>query len=854
MVAPIREYERQFGARAADPGRRATPEDMGIAGGIQDLAQGVGYAANVMQRHEENSELADAQIKMAEADAMWDEKRRQLHAEAKPGVSTAKKIKEDMTGYFTQFAGNYKTEAARKYVQLHGTRLTTQNVNQSAVFDVDLAVKDKFNKIDGIFDSAQKLAYSDPSQYQAKRDAILFDAKNRIGVFDMPGDARVQIALDKEIQRRVEGVALMAAQGDIRNPSVRGMIVGSIPKTFQGGTGMSFDDVFGRLIQTESGGVHSKNGSLTTSEKGALGITQVMPKTGRDPGYGVTPLQNDSQEEYVRFGRDYLQAMQKEFNGDMTMALAAYNAGPGAVKAAIKLNGDNWLSGMPQETQKYVQKIGVVTSEPAVVDAPPDLKQKPAWWDDLTAEKQISITNAARELDRREKSVADAALKNTIKDIDAYISMNGKLPPNLPTAAAFTDPVEYQKFTAMVEAGRKIETVTDAPVAQQEALLASMKPEYGKDAPGVFDYKEKVYREAERLIKATNEHRVKDQVGAAYSRNFSSASPIKPIENFDADNLVGELSKRFPQADAIAKNAGLGFKPLMNSEAAALNKQINSMTPDQLAPWIDKLVNGVSDKNSLRAVFRQIAPNDKAFSIATDIALSNEVPIAKSDADMNAILFGRSVMAPIKGQGTEQEKAYKNAMLPSSGDAIKQISKFAGQLNMPEGQLQALAEAVTAHYIGSSLSKNSNKNLDLTDKEVGSKNVDAFNQSIVAIMGDKNGGTVGTKTGSTVVLRPYGMDDGTFRNRVQEQIDIAYNGKYQWGEYSLQTTPDGKYQAFIAGKEPIIIDPLSSPYRREGARQEQVLTAQEKKVKEYKDRGFFGNLGAAFTGGNMGGK
>lgn len=121
---------------------------------------------------------------------------------------------------------------------------------------------------------------------------------------------------------------------------------------------LSKDAIFDALIQQESGGRHYGDGSmLLSSPKGARGITQVMPATGRDPGYGVRPLANDSREEYLRFGRDYLAAMMKEFDGDTQKALAAYNAGPGAVKNAVASHGANWMSAMPGETQAYVPSI-----------------------------------------------------------------------------------------------------------------------------------------------------------------------------------------------------------------------------------------------------------------------------------------------------------------------------------------------------------------------------------------------------------------------------------------------------------------------------------------------------------------
>lgn len=83
------------------------------------------------------------------------------------------------------------------------------------------------------------------------------------------------------------------------------------------------------LVQQESGGNHG-----AISVKGARGVTQVMPATGKDPGFGVRPIQNSSREEYLRFGEDYLTAMLERY-GDPALALAAYNAGPGQV--------DEWM-------------------------------------------------------------------------------------------------------------------------------------------------------------------------------------------------------------------------------------------------------------------------------------------------------------------------------------------------------------------------------------------------------------------------------------------------------------------------------------------------------------------------------
>jgi soluble lytic murein transglycosylase-like protein len=81
------------------------------------------------------------------------------------------------------------------------------------------------------------------------------------------------------------------------------------------------------------------------SNKGAIGVMQLMPGTARDLGVDPhDPAQN------IRGGALYLRRMLATFGGDVRLALAAYNAGP----AAVRKHG-----GVPPyaETQAYVTSI-----------------------------------------------------------------------------------------------------------------------------------------------------------------------------------------------------------------------------------------------------------------------------------------------------------------------------------------------------------------------------------------------------------------------------------------------------------------------------------------------------------------
>lgn len=89
------------------------------------------------------------------------------------------------------------------------------------------------------------------------------------------------------------------------------------------------------------------------SRRGAAGIAQIMPGTASDPGFGVDPITDEERydpEASIRFGAQYLRAMLDRYDGDYARALAAYNAGYGAVDEA---------GGVPEfeETQTYVRNI-----------------------------------------------------------------------------------------------------------------------------------------------------------------------------------------------------------------------------------------------------------------------------------------------------------------------------------------------------------------------------------------------------------------------------------------------------------------------------------------------------------------
>lgn len=117
--------------------------------------------------------------------------------------------------------------------------------------------------------------------------------------------------------------------------------------------------IMDKIAMVESGNKHmdEKGNLIVNSVSKAMGKYQILPTTAKDPGFGVQPLQNNTEEEHRRFATDYFNAMLREFENDQQKALAAYNVGPDVLKKAIQQDPQNWLSLLPKETRDYVAKI-----------------------------------------------------------------------------------------------------------------------------------------------------------------------------------------------------------------------------------------------------------------------------------------------------------------------------------------------------------------------------------------------------------------------------------------------------------------------------------------------------------------
>jgi hypothetical protein len=88
------------------------------------------------------------------------------------------------------------------------------------------------------------------------------------------------------------------------------------------------------------------------SPAGAVGIAQFLPSTAA--GLGINPY---DPIQALRGAALHMADLNRSYAGNYAKALAAYNAGSGAVNYAVQLGGANWMNFVPYETQQYIYKI-----------------------------------------------------------------------------------------------------------------------------------------------------------------------------------------------------------------------------------------------------------------------------------------------------------------------------------------------------------------------------------------------------------------------------------------------------------------------------------------------------------------
>lgn len=156
------------------------------------------------------------------------------------------------------------------------------------------------------------------------------------------------------------------------------------------------------LAHQETGGTGKTN---LVSPAGAAGLMQFMPPTAKQ--FGVTDRFDP--EQSIEGAAKYMAYLLKKFSNDTEKAVAAYNAGEGAIGRRVSKLGSDWKSTLAPETAKYIPEVmGRIGGETQV-------KQS-----ELISKKEEIIN----ELLRKRQEYQDALAKG---DVDKLRSLDSQL-------------------------------------------------------------------------------------------------------------------------------------------------------------------------------------------------------------------------------------------------------------------------------------------------------------------------------------------------------------------------------------------------------------------------------------------
>jgi hypothetical protein len=794
-MAIVREYDRQIGTPSADFGRRANAQDMGFAQGISDLAHGIGDASMILKRHEEDREISDAQLRVANLENELDTRQKEIQSTAQPGIATADQVRTDTTEAYTSLSGQYKTPKAQQYVKLHGANATGNRVKASRAFDMDLYVHDQSAKREALFDDSAKSAYADPSLFERSAERLTFDYKNKMGVFSTSGDPRVDLAMGERFKIGMTKMAWSAAVGSVdKDPVIRGQVASMAP------SGASA--LIASVMKTEGGFVANDNNKGATNRgiNGlANGLTEEQTKNLTKEGAEAIYKKN----YWDKFGIEQLNPTVQAVvfdgvvNHRVDFAKQLVEAAKGGATAAqlgqMRKDEYNRLAENP-DNQKYLKswmgRVDKTVGEVAPVAdyAPPKELTGAPWWPHLTVDQQHNLTKQAQERQRKENVIADHALKQTIEDQKSEFASLGKVSSNELPATAFRDAVQYADYKNFYQTSKTVEAVIDQPVSTQQLMVESMKPQQGLE-PGLYRLQNDRYQQAVNMINSANNKREEDQVGVAIIRGFSAQNPIVPIQDFSADKIAEAMAVRYPQSEAVREAGSLRtHKPLGNNEAANLAQYFKQLPPDQKSDYISKLAKA-GTAQQFNDLAEQVWKDENAVLGVAKLAV---IPESRSQNGSTPQRTSQMMMAGYeilslkeKGDGAKDNKGFSGILPNAESIRVAVGTHLAGQ-KLSEDVVRRMSDAVRAHYVGSMVSGGVSGSLEITGDKATKENKAALVNSIKTVIGEP------ASVGSSKVLKPWGMSNVEFTELVKAEGEKqGYGSKY----YGLQPI-DGANQKY----------------------------------------------------------
>lgn len=423
------------------------------------------------------------------------------------------------------------------------------------------------------------------------------------------------------------------------------------------------------------------------SPAGAMGLMQLMPDTAA--GLGVDPT---VPEQNIQGGARYLAQLMKRYKGDVSLALAAYNAGPGNVdKAGGKV--PNY-----PETQAYVKKI-TAKYQAATQEVPAAPSKLPPSWTSLDPETQVRWREQAVRKVAQQKSERAETLRTWFANAES-LAKAGRVPDGAPTMREALDiygPDQgvqmFARAQGLVKLGKSMSGLADASDSDIAARLASMAPDPNR--PETFAANSASYQDLAQASEGVMRERRRDPVGWALSNN--------PDVNKAAREMQAAPRELQPQARQKYAQA------LVGAQARYGVRDPQILSKDQAAD----LAIALSDPKSYEFAGERLAEEQRSWGaywpmvhrqIAKDIPPALDV-IASGLPRQTSAIVARLAGTKLEDMRATVPSDTKRVVSDEINGTLDQFTRSLVMQSPDDGRATATlyrneAEKLALHYVG----------------------------------------------------------------------------------------------------------------------------------------------------------
>ncbi len=506
------------------------------------------------------------------------------------------------------------------------------------------------------------------------------------------------------------------------------------------------------ILQQESGGrdLDSKGNPLVSSDGKSMFAMQVTHETAAKPGFGIAPAKDRTAAEYNRVGSELLEKLRHRYQDDPAKVAAAYNAGAGAVDAAIEKGGDDWMQHIPASTRDvYVPNV----LRNLKTDTPVDI---------MSAQDRRKWLNAAQSQIEHGRNVYAVELKQAVDDQysqAAHTGQSGSLIPASDFQRAFGDKWEstYKDYRDNMDFASTYFGVKTMPSNQAAKLLTDSRPQPG--TPN-FEHEQKQYELLSKAIDAADTERKSDPISWAIQNGYN-AKPINWQNNREAQQ---EIVKRNSIAQQLSEQYSAPFTVLTKDESSQLTLLLSNGAEDDKINTLKTLADGINEPQAYAMTLQKIRPDSPATLVAGSLIgmdriqkasgmLGDSITAIRGEDVARTILRGEALLNPSKAQKEHDGKSTGVSLPTRLNESIYSLmgDAVAGD---PETE-QGIVSAVRAYYAAK---------MDKSKADGGLVQETLLNEAVQSITGGI------AEHADRKVIMPFGMNETEFLDQAEAKL------------------------------------------------------------------------------------